>query len=230
MTREEFLRQLPELVKNYQPATDVVKHIGGLNLLMVVGPSGSGKTTLMRQVGLKYVIPVTTRPARPNEQEGIDFYFRADYDQIVTDIKNGNFVQVAVDSSGDLKATRSDAYPESGDIVIAVMAEVVPMFRTLGFKNTTSAFITPPSYSEWQARMGAHHMGEEQESKRREEAERSLVFALSDEQTHFILNDNVAEASEQLKKLMRGEVDTAREEEAKKKAQYLLSQLKITES
>jgi flagellar biosynthesis GTPase FlhF len=43
MTREEFLAQLPELVKNYQPAPDVLKQIGNLEVLMVVGPSGVGK-------------------------------------------------------------------------------------------------------------------------------------------------------------------------------------------
>jgi guanylate kinase len=230
VTREEFLQQLPELVKNYKPATDVVKHVADLNLLMVVGPSGSGKTTLMRKIGLRYVVPETTRAPRANEQEGVDFVFRTDYSRIVEDIKNGQYVQVVVDSGGDLKATRSDAYPKGGDVMMAVVAEAVPAFRQLGFKNTISAFITPPSYSEWQTRIGAHHLSKDQEIKRLEEAERSLIFALSDDQMHFILNDEVESAADQLKKLFEGQVDIARETEAKEKAQYLLSQSKIAQS
>jgi ABC-type lipoprotein export system ATPase subunit len=44
MTREEFLRSLPELVRDYRPAEDVATHIKNLDLLMVIGPSGVGKT------------------------------------------------------------------------------------------------------------------------------------------------------------------------------------------
>jgi guanylate kinase len=230
MTREEFLRLLPELVKNYKPATDVTKHIGNLNLLMVVGPSGAGKTALMQRIGLKHVTADTTRAARPSEQEGLDFYFRADYNQIAAEIKNGEFVQVVVDSGGDLKATRASAYPESGDVAMAITADAVPDFRKLGFKNTISAFITPPSYSAWQERMGAHHLSADQEAKRLAEAKRSLTFSLADPEMHFILNDDLDQAAEQLKKLISGQVGTEREKEAQEKARYLLGQLEIAQS
>jgi ABC-type lipoprotein export system ATPase subunit len=50
MTREEFSKQLPELVRQYKPATDVSKHINNLDLLMVIGPSGSGKTAIILNI------------------------------------------------------------------------------------------------------------------------------------------------------------------------------------
>src|SRR6266550_839801 len=111
MTSEEFRRQLPELVRNYRPAPDVLNKIKNLNLLMVIGPSGVGKTTIINRLGLRYVPSDTTRDSRLGEQEGVDFYFRKDYGQIVSELKNGQFVQAAVDSGGDLKATKASSYP-----------------------------------------------------------------------------------------------------------------------
>jgi guanylate kinase len=49
-------------------------------LLLVTGPSGSGKTTvaeqmLARHVTLARVVTCTTRPPRPGERDGVDYYF-----------------------------------------------------------------------------------------------------------------------------------------------------------
>ena len=124
MTREEFSAALPELVKTYQPAPDIANQIKALEVLMLVGPSGVGKTTLIQESGLAYVPSDTTRPARPGEVEGEDFYFRSDCDQIVQEIRSGKFVQIAVDPGGDLKATKASSYPRNGVIVMAVVADV----------------------------------------------------------------------------------------------------------
>jgi guanylate kinase len=92
MTREEFLRSLPELVRDYRPAEDVATHIKNLDLLMVIGPSGVGKTAIINRLNLKYIASDTTREQRPDEEEGVDYVFRKDYDKIVEEIKAGRFV------------------------------------------------------------------------------------------------------------------------------------------
>jgi guanylate kinase len=226
MTREEFLIQLPSLVKNYKPSADVLEHIGKINVLMVVGPSGAGKTTLINSLGLTYVLSDNTRTPRPGEREGIDFYFRTDYEQVIKEIKEGRFVQVAVDSGGDLKATKASSYPRSGDVVMAVVADVVPAFRQLGFASTLTAFITPPSYDEWMRRMNDHSLSGEQFSKRMSEAQRSLEFALSDPETHFILSDQVEMATHQLQQLLKNQTDKSREAAAKQAALQMLRRAK----
>jgi guanylate kinase len=222
MTRDEFSKQLPELVKNYKPATDVASHIKNLDLLMVVGPSGSGKTAIINRLHLKYIVSHTTRDLRADEKEGIDYYFRQDYDQIINEIKEGRFVQVAVDSGGDLKATRDDAYPDSGIAVMAVIASVVPGYRQLGFRKTISVFITPPSFEEWMQRLDVHELSAEQQALRLAEAARSLEFALNDKDVHLILNDDIIEAVNQVKNVLEGNIDQERENEARSIAEELL--------
>lgn len=225
MTREEFQQRLPALVAAYRPALDVVDLIGRLNLLMVVGPSGVGKTTLINELSLVHVLSDNSRPPREGEQEGVDFYFRNDYEQVVKEIQGGRFVQVVVDSGGDLKATKATSYPDEGDVVMAVLADAVPTFRSLGFARTITAFITPPSYEEWMRRMKQHELKGEELARRLSEAKRSFSFALNDEQTHFIFSKDVPTAVAQLNDLLSGKTNSALELNARISAEQIMIKL-----
>ena len=51
-------------------------------LLIFTAPSGAGKTTIVRHLlsrydQLAFSISATTRPKRPHEQEGVDYYFKS---------------------------------------------------------------------------------------------------------------------------------------------------------
>jgi guanylate kinase len=162
---------------------------------------------------------------RPGEKDGVDMNFRTDYDQLAADIKAGNFVQIAPFATGELYATKYSSYPESGAAVMPVMAEAVPLFRKLGFEKTISAFVVPPSYQEWMRRMSEQQMTVEQRAKRLSEAKISFEFGLSDQQTHFILCDDINESAGQVKDLLNGQSNEVLEAEARAVAQSLLTSL-----
>lgn len=227
MTREEFLEVLPKLAEDYRPSPEVLKKIGNLTLLIVVGPTGAGKTTLIENSGFSFVPSNTTRDPRPAEKQGVDMHFTKDYDQIVSDIRSGRFVQIAVGASGDLYATKDSSYPDSGVAVMPIMADVVHIFRNLGFKNTITAFISPPSEEEWMNRIRKPGVSEQDIQDRLPEAVRSFRFALNDDQTHFILNDEIEAATKQLKELVDGRIDEAREKKARQAAHELADKLKF---
>src|SRR5690606_23460284 len=49
-------------------------------LVVLAAPSGAGKTTLVRELlerepGLRFSVSYTTRPARPGERDGEDYFF-----------------------------------------------------------------------------------------------------------------------------------------------------------
>jgi len=192
---------------------------------MVIGPSGSGKTTLLKGLGLPYVPSDVTRPRRPEEIDGYDYKFRDDYARILGDIKTGRFVQIAISPDGEFYATSENAYPSSGWASIAIVADAVPKIREIGFHETLSVFITPPSYESWLTRMDRHNLDDERLKKRLAEAKRSYNFALNDNETHFVLSDEIAPTLEQAKGLMAGRVDKTRDDEARTAAVSILQKL-----
>jgi len=230
MTREEFLKIFPELIKDYKPAPEVLSHIGNVELLMVIGPSGAGKTTLISKIGLPFVLSDVTRNPRFVEKDGMDYYFRDDYDRIISEIKDRQFVQVAVSPEGLFYATRASSYPVAGPAAMAIVADVIPVFRGLGFAKTLSVFVAPPSYEEWMRRLKTLSFPPDLLAKRLSEAKRSLNFALNDQETHFILNDDIEKAADQVNKLMEGQADPEREALAKKTTVDLLDGLETNES
>lgn len=220
MTREEFLKTFPVLVGSYRPSPESLEHVKNVSLLIIVGPSGVGKSAIIDRLGMPYVPSDVTRQARPEEKNGVDMYFRDDYAQIINDIGAGRFLQVVVGATGDFYASRADSYPTGGWAVMPVVADVVPMFRNLGFRQTITAFIVPPSYQEWMIRIRKPGLSDDEIASRLPEAERSLKFALTDPQMHFILNDRLDEAVWQVKSLINGVFDKQREDQAREVARY----------
>lgn len=225
MTRDEFIKMLPDLVRGYQTPPEVLDQISNLDLLLIIGATGVGKTSIIKRLGIPFVPADTTRPIRPEEINGSDYFFRSDYEQVISEIKNRQFVQVAIGPTGDFYGTRTVAYPQVGLAVYAVVADVVPYFRTLGFNETISAFVTPPTFLEWMDRMDKHNVESDQLSKRLQEAKRSFNFALNDKDCHFILNDDLDKAVYQTKMLVNGKPNPPRETKARQSAETIYKEL-----
>ncbi len=225
MTRDEFLTALPELVHDYRASALVLAHIKNIDLLMMVGASGVGKTSIIKRLGIPYVLSDTTRPIRPWEINGLDYFFRTDYEELIDEIKDRAFVQVNIFSTGDFYGTRASAFPELGYAVYAVVADRVPEFRQLGFNDNICAFVTPSSYEAWMDMIGKSGFNRDQMNNRLEEAKRSFNFALNDHDTHFILNDDLDEAVDQTKKLLQGKINYELEDKARQAAQAIHQRL-----
>jgi guanylate kinase len=225
MTREDLIKNLPDLIRDYQAPADTIDRISDIDLLMIIGGSGVGKTSIIKRLGIPFVPTDTTRPIRPDEIDGTDYFFLTNYEQLVADIKARKFVQVAIGPAGDFYGTRADAYPQVGLAVYAVVADVVPLFRQLGFKETISAFVTPPDFLEWMSRLDKHNIESDQLSKRLEESKRSFNFALNDSQIHFVLNDDLDKAVYQTKMLVSGKPNAARETAGRQAAESIYKEL-----
>lgn len=213
------------MARNYQAPAQVLARISDVDLLMVVGASGVGKTSIIKRLGIPYVPTDTTRPKRPGEVEGMDYFFHDDYAQLAEEIKSRQFVQVAVGPTGDFYGTRASLYPQLGLAVLGVLAEEVPRIRTLGFNETQTVYITPPSFLEWMDRLGRISFDRDQLLGRLKESKRSYNFALNDPQTHFILNDNLEAAIHQVSTLLNGKIEPDRESRAREEAQRISQEL-----
>jgi hypothetical protein len=74
-------------------------------------------------------------------------------------------------------------------------------------------------------RMSQQEMTVEQRAKRLSEAKVSFEFGLSDQETHFILCDDINESVEQVNGLLNGQPNEVVEAEARAVAQLLLTSL-----
>src|SRR5439155_25827253 len=96
-------------------------------LIVVSAPSGGGKTTLCQQLlaqdpNMVRAVTCTTRPPRPGEQDGIDYYF-LDASTFLKRVQAGNFLEHATvygNSYGTLKSEVLGKLRQGKDVVLNV--------------------------------------------------------------------------------------------------------------
>lgn len=182
----------------------------------------------MNELGLPYVASDVTRPAREGEKNGHEYYFRSDYFDMLDEIKRGEYAQFLVAHSNEFYGTRASSYPEGGAATMAIVASAIPMFRALGFKKVVPIYVLPPGYTEWMRRIGTGRIGDF--DARMKEAAESLPIALADPDYHFVLNDNLELALQEIKTIIAGgKVSEHRNQLARSSADLLFGRLGVSD-
>jgi guanylate kinase len=94
-------------------------------LIVISGPSGVGKDTVIqrmkeRNLPLHFVVTAATRPPRPNEVHGKDYFFYS-HDEFAEMIEKGELLEYAIvynDYKGIPKAQVSDALASGKDVLM----------------------------------------------------------------------------------------------------------------
>lgn len=185
---------------HYRPNTAVLEKIRTVKFVAVVGPSGVGKTTLIKRAcqqdpDIHLVQTTSNRPLRPGEQNDIDYHQR-DEAAIRQRIKRREVVQVAPIVLNRIYCTAPEDYSAAGYSVMPVLAAALPVFRSLPFCSMRTVFVVPPDFQTWLKRMGAHGFSEAERQSRFQEAGYSLRFAAADQQTIFVINQDLEPATE----------------------------------
>lgn len=193
---------------DYQPDQSVLAKLPQVTLVAVVGPTSVGKTTLInaasaRSMAIHPVLTTTNRQPRPGEEDGVDFHFRSQ-EEINSVIAKRGYVQATIHPTGELYATAPEDYSTEGVSVMAVMADVMPVFKSLPFKLIRTIFVLPPNWQEWQQRLVSHTFTPEQRQKRLSEACVSLQYALDTPDVGFVINGDLAQATMEFTQLALG--------------------------
>lgn len=224
MDKAEFITWARKLAPTYQASEEVKKQLARIRLIAFVGPTGVGKDTLIKQMDIPYVKSDVTRLPREGEKDGREYNFRTDYDKLLEDIKSGLYVQFVVNANNEFYGTKSESYPQGGNCTMAVIAQAVAQFRTLGFADILPIYLLPPSYKEWMNRIGTVRSSDLQ--ARFSEARRSLPIALSDPKYHFVLNDRLEDAVADVNAVIKGEaISEHRTTLARQTAELLIGRL-----
>jgi guanylate kinase len=135
-------------------------------LILISAPSGGGKTTLCQQLlaacpGMTRAITCTTRPPRPGEQDGRDYYF-LDATAFLKRLHAGNFLEHATvygNSYGTLKAEVLGKLREGRDVLLNVDVQGAATIREKALEDTelkralVSVFLTPLSIAVLEERL-----------------------------------------------------------------------------
>ena len=127
-------------------------------LMVISAPSGAGKTTVCQQLlaahpNLTRAITCTTRPPRPGEKDGVDYYF-LDAAAFLKRLQGGNFLEHATvygHSYGTLRSEVLGKLRQGKDVLLTVDVQGVSSIHAqaqadLELKRALcTVFLTPPS-------------------------------------------------------------------------------------
>jgi guanylate kinase len=152
---------------------------------------------------LELSVSATTRPPRPGEREGIDYYFLSP-EAFESHVAAGDFVEHASYSGNHYGTLRSELQRRLGDGVPVVLEIEVQGARQVraAVPDAVAVFIAPPSADALRARLvGRGTDPADQIEARMRTAERELEA--QPEFAHVIVNDRLEEATAELEAVVR---------------------------
>jgi guanylate kinase len=180
-------------------------------LVVISGPSGVGKSTVVRQVlqrlgpVIRLSVSATTRPPRPGEREGVDYFFLTDA-EFRRRREAGDFLEcIEVFGRGhwygtlwsEVRSSLSQGKWVILEIDVDGAGEVLRQFP-----EAVTIFIRPESVEELERRLRARGTeGEDAVQRRLAVARHELQ--LSDRYEHQVVNVTVDGAVEEISEILR---------------------------
>ena len=170
-------------------------------LIIVSGPSGAGKTTVLKEVLARYPrlvlsVSATTRPPRPGEVDGVDYYFLSP-EEFAARRGRGEFLECfEVFGRGYWYGTlESEVAPRlaAGKWVVLEIDVDGTLAVLAKYPGAVTMFVRPDSIEELERRLRSR--GTESESaiqRRLEVARRELGFV--DRYRYVVTNQSVSQA------------------------------------
>jgi guanylate kinase len=145
------------------PATDLsfdLLHPQPL-IIVISGTSGIGKDAVIkglkkRDLPLHFVITATTRPIRPGETDGVDYFFYTK-EEFERRIANGEFIEHALvyqDYKGIPRSQVDEAIKSGKDVILKLDVQGAATIRQL-YPESVLVFLVPSSTREWYDRLCA---------------------------------------------------------------------------
>ncbi len=178
-------------------------------LFIISAPSGAGKTSLVKALikqlqQVRVSISHTTRPMRPGEIDGKDYYFIS-VENFTVMIERGEFLEYAKvfdNFYGTSKSSVQKQLDQGFNVILEIDWQGAAQVRAK-MPNTKSIFILPPSKAELETRLRNRGQDSDEVIARRM-CDAQSEMAHFDEFDFVILNDDFDKALQQLTALLSG--------------------------
>jgi guanylate kinase len=172
-------------------------------IMIISAPSGAGKTTLCRELlkrfpGMRESISFTTRPPRPGEVHGQDYFFTSheEFQRMIAEDSFAEWAEVHGNLYGTALKSLEDARKSGIDMVLDIDCQGARQLKEL-FGGGSYIFILPPSMDELRRRL------ESRSSDASEVIERRITRAAEEIREarwydYIIINDQLENAFAEL--------------------------------
>jgi guanylate kinase len=181
---------------------------------VIAGPSGVGKGTIVQQVlarlpRLRLSVSATTRPPRPNEQDGVDYLFVSE-DEFARLARTGallEWAEVFGHRYGTPVREVQRALDAGHDVVLEIDVQGAHQVRER-MPSALLILLAPPSMEELERRLRSRATEDAEDLARRLE---KVTWELQQESwfDHVVVNDDVDRATDEVVAILHGFPDTS---------------------
>ena len=179
-------------------------------LLVVSAPSGCGKDTIIAEVLKKFddayvSVSMTTRPMRPGEVEGVNYYFvsQPEFEQKIDQGEMLEYARYGSNYYGTPAGPVRDLLKEGKTVILIIEVQGAGNVKRL-FPEACNIFIIPPSFDILEKRLRGRGTDDDKSViKRLEIAKDELARAV--EFDYIVENDVLEEAVEDIVTIIKAE-------------------------
>ncbi len=179
-------------------------------LIVVSAPAGCGKDTVLEQAlkkngNLFYSVSATSREIRPNETDGLSYYFktRTQFEQMIREGELLEYTEYCGNYYGTPRKAVEEMLAAGKDVVLKIEVEGAANVKRM-FPGCVMIFLLPPSMAELERRLRKRGTEDEETIGRRiETAKKELTYA--ENYDYLIVNGDLSEAVEDLLAAVRAE-------------------------
>ena len=180
-------------------------------MFVLSSPSGAGKTTLSRLLiermpGLRMSVSATTRPMRPGEIDGRDYFFvdKAKFENMVEQGELLEWATVFDNRYGTPRLPVEEALSAGQDVLFDIDWQGTQQLREKARADVVSVFILPPSAADLEKRL--HTRAQDSDEVIRGRMNRA-THELSHwaEYDYIVVNQNVDDAFAEVQSILKAE-------------------------
>jgi guanylate kinase len=177
-------------------------------MLVLSSPSGGGKTTISKKIQQKYQnfkisVSHTTRKPRPNEIEGVDYFF-VSKEKFIQKVENNEFYEHAKifdNFYGTSKKSVLELINKKNDILFDIDWQGTQQLSKYNELNLVKLFILPPDKTELKKRLIERNQDRQTVVEERLKSYDNDILHWSD-YNFVIINDNLENCFRQIESII----------------------------
>ena len=178
------------------------------NIMVILSsPSGAGKTTITKKIQQKYQsfkisVSHTTRKPRPNEVDGVDYYFvsQEKFKKLIKEDKFYEYAKIFDNYYGTSKES-VDSTIKNNDIIFDIDWQGTKQLSKFKNLKLIKIYIVPPNKEELKKRLIKRNQDSPSEVERRFKAYDQDIKHWKD-YDYVIINENLEDCYKQIEKII----------------------------